>query len=183
MFVGLVAYGFTLWPSQVIGGGGTPLPSPWGVRCRCKRRMRCCTNSITRSRTVKTVFSLCLRKKFVSPCAALKTDSFFANSLARAYKGHELRSNMLRTSVGSLVSQTAPARLRKLLYLSRLLVSSTRHLIRRYSLLTLKGKARAVVIFWRGHHRIFILPQPGASGISRIGSEHSNRAWCVMEWL
>ena len=36
------------------------------------------------SRTVKTVFSLCLRKKFVSPCTALKTNFPFANSFARA---------------------------------------------------------------------------------------------------
>ena len=94
------------------------------------------------SRTVKTVFSLCLRKKFVSPCAALKTDSPFANSRARAYEEHELRSNMLRTSVGSLVSQTASARLRKLLYLSRLLVCSTRHLIRRYRLFSPQGEGK-----------------------------------------
>ena len=40
--------------------------------------------SLAGSRTVKTVFSLCLRKKFVSPCAALKTDFPFANSFARA---------------------------------------------------------------------------------------------------
>ena len=57
----------------------------------------------------------------------------------------ELQSNSARASVGCLGLRTAPARLRKLLYLYRLPVCNVRHLIRRYVCSHLKGKARADV--------------------------------------
>ena len=80
---------------------GDTLAFPLRGRFRCKRRMRCCAITAKRSRTVKTVFSLCLRKKFATPTSSLQNqlalDLLFINcGIARNLPKGSPLANILR---------------------------------------------------------------------------------------